>query len=320
MKKIILTSLVLFSLFVLSGCKEATNNDENIVYVTVYPMEFLVEALAGDSVIVKRIPGSTSHGDYVEWSAKEIIDMKHSDLLIYINGGVDNFVPNNAETFEDGDVELVDMSEHIEYNMVCYTHSHDEETHTEEEHSDTCDSTQMNPDPHFWLDPVRMQKAAEYLKDKLISTYPENSDVIENNFTSLNASLIQLNTEFEAMAEKATKPIITTVMLFTYWHERYDLEILSITTDAHSSELVPGDIIDFVNHAKEDNITYILFEKNANSPAGEKLLELLLPDVPETSRLYLHGIGNITPDEYESGETYLTLMYENLETLTKATK
>ncbi len=316
MKKLSLLLVSFILVFALSACKEDTDVDENVVYVSVYPMEYLVSEIAGDTVTVKRVPGGTTHGDFVEWSAKEIIDIKKSDILFYINGGADDYIPNSAETFDGGNVELVNMSEHIEYNMVCYSHSHDDE----ETHESVCENSSLSPDPHFWLDPVRMIQAAEYVKDKLIATYPENSELIENNYTSLNAALNQLNSDYEVMAEEATKPIITTVMLFTYWHERYELDVLSITNDAHSSSATIDDFEDLKTHAIEDNILYILFEQNSNSPAGESVMESLEEDIPLISALYLHGCGEITPDELENGETYLSLMYKNLETLKTATK
>lgn len=316
MKKISLLLLSFIFVFALSACNNNDTDEDNVIYVTVYPMEYLLEVIAGDTVTVKRIPGSTTHGDYVEWSAKEIIDIKQSDILFYINGGADDFVPNSSETFEGGNVELLDMSQHIEYNMVCYSHTHEDETTTEQ----VCDDSTLTPDPHFWLDPVRMIQAAEYIKDKLIATYPENSVLIENNYTALNAALTQLNSDYELMALDVEKPIVTTVMLFTYWAERYDLEILPITTDAHSTTSTIDDMEDLLQHAEEENIIYILFEKNANSPAGNTVLEELIEDVPTASALYIHGCGNITPDEEADGETYLTLMYENLEVLKLATK
>ena len=316
MKKTILLFLSFILVFSLSACKDDETEDQNVIYVTVYPMEYLVQEIAGDTVTVKRIPGSTTHGDYVEWSAKEIIDIKDSDILFYISGGADDFIPDSSQTFEGGNVELLDMSQHVEYNMVCYSHTHEDDTTYDE----VCDDSTLTPDPHFWLDPVRMIQAAEYIKDKLIATYPENSVLIENNYTSLNAALTQLNSDYELMASEVTKPIVTTVMLFTYWEVRYDLEILPITTDAHSASSTIDDMEDLLKHAIDDNIVYILFEKNSNSPAGNTVLEELTLEVPTASALYLHGCGNITPDEEADGETYLTLMYENLEILKTATK
>lgn len=321
LKKILMIFLVLFGALTLAACKPGDDEDENIVYVTVYPMQYLVEFIAGDTVEVKIVPGGSTHGTSFDWSAKEIIDMSDSDLLFYVNGGADAYVPTNIEVFNEGNVELVDMSTHITYNEICLTHSHEhEEDENEDELPTTCDENSLTPDPHFWLDPVKMKQAADIVKSKLVSGFPENTELYNNNFTSLNALLEQLNTDFTAMAETATKPIMTTVRLFTYWEERYMIEILSITNDIHSSESNPGDIIDLVAEAEYHNIEYILFEKNANSPAGDQVLEQLQLANTEASRMFLHGIGSLTTDEIENGSDYISIMYDNLEVLKDAVK
>ncbi|MCF7925895.1 MAG: zinc ABC transporter substrate-binding protein [Candidatus Izimaplasma sp.] len=322
MKKLLLIVMLSLTVF-LSSCGNNETEDTNVVYVTVYPMQYLVQQITGDTVIVKRVPGSNTHSESIDWGGKEIVNMLDADLLFYINGGIDTYIPNNADTtFADGNVELVDMSNHVDYNQVCYTHTHDhtDTEHTEEEINETCEANQLSDDPHFWLDPVRMLEAAMFIKDKLISTFPENEALYNNNFTVLNASLEKLDQDFQTMADEALKPIITTTMLFTYWHVRYDLEILPITTSAHSNENVPGDIIHFVDEATYHRIHYILFEVNTNSPAGDQVLSQL-QDVDETAdKLYLHGLGNLTNEEVAEGKTYLSIMYENLDVLKEATK
>lgn len=320
MKKFLFLLLASTLVFSLSACKNDPENDTPVIYVTVYPMEFLVSEIAGDTVTVKHVPGVASHGASIDWSAKDIINMSEADLLFYIHAGADDYIPNNKEVFADGDVELIDMSQHVTYNLVCYQHSHEEDHEVEQADVETCDDTSLSEDPHFWLDPVLMAEAAMYVKDKLIATYPENEELFNNNYTVLSSALEKLNEDYQDMADLATKPIITTVMLFTYWEARYDIHIMSITSDAHSSESNPGDLIDLLNHAIEDNIMYVMFEKNANSPAGSQLLQDLQAQVPGAGALYLHGLGKMTEEEYNAGATYLTLMYDNLEALNSATK
>jgi zinc transport system substrate-binding protein len=327
MKKLLLLIASFVAVLTLTSCDRTDDTDKPVIYVTVYPMQYLIEEIAGDTVDVKRVPGSNVHSDSIDWSAKEIISMLEADLLFYIAGGVDNYIPNNADSiFADGDVQLVDMSQHITYNLVCYTHSHEHE-HDEEgdevpvtEAPATCDENSLSEDPHFWLDPVRMGQAAEFVKDKLIATYPDNQELYNNNYTVLGAAIEKLDLDYQEMANQATKPIITTVMLFEYWHERYELEILAIITAPHSDESNPGDIIDLLEHAEHDGIHFILFEKNTNSPAGEQVLgELLLVD-ETASALFLHPLGNLTDMEKEAGANYITVMYDNLEILNTATK
>ncbi|MGS0972680.1 MAG: metal ABC transporter substrate-binding protein [Candidatus Izemoplasmataceae bacterium] len=323
MKKTIILLLFFLAVFTLAACGEDNETtSENVVYVTVYPMEYLVKQIAGDTVDVQRVPGSNTHSDSIDWSAKEIIDMINADLLFYVNAGVDTYIPNNADTtFKDADVELIDVSKTITYNQVCYTHTHD---HEEEEHSDeeseVCDPNALSDDPHFWLDPVRMLEAAELVRDKLLVTFPENSELYNTNFTVLSAALEKLHEDYQSMADQAVKPIITTSMLFMYWHARYEIEILSLSMSAHSTEDIPGDIIEFVEEAQFHEIQYILFESNTNSPAGEQLLEALQENMESADKLFIHGLGNISIEERDSGKTYMSIMYQNLEVLESATK
>lgn len=320
MKKFTLLLVAFLFAVTLTACNGDDTEESNVIYVTLYPMEFLITEIAGDHVTVKYVPGGANHSDSFDPGAQDMIGMLEADLLFFVHGGADNFIPLNASLFDEGDVELVDMSQHVTYNLVCYEHSHDEEDHADDETTtETCD-TGLSEDPHFWLDPVLMSDAALFVKDKLIATYPDQEEIFNNNYTVLSASLEKLHEDFEEMALVATKPIITTVMLFTYWHERYDLEVLPITSDAHSSESNPGDLIELLNHAIDDDIMYILFEKNANSPAGTQLLSDLQAQVSEADALYLHGLGKLTEEEIEAGATYLTIMRNNLEVLNTATK
>lgn len=321
MKKIILLFVSIMLVFILNACDKNTDENDNVVYVTVYPMQYLVEAIAGDTVVVKRVPGSTVHSESIDWSAKEIIDMINADIIFYVNAGVDNYIPDNANTtFKDGDVNLVDISQHISYNGICFTDDHNHTTEAVSDEPAVCDENSLSPDPHFWLDPVRMLQAAELVKDKLIVQYPENAVLFENNFTVLNAALEKLDDDYQKMAALATKPLITTVMLFSYWNDRYDLTILSISNNIHTSEEIPGDIIHYVDEAVLHSVHYILFEKNVNSPAGDQVLDQLLLVDSTAAPQYLHGLGNLTLDEETSGLNYISIMYDNLDVLNLVTK
>ena len=317
MKRIMLIIATIAIVVTLSACNRSLCEGENCVYVTVYPVQYLVEQIAGDYVDVARVPGSQVH---IDWSAKEIIDMKNADILFYINGGVDTYIPENADsTFEDSNVVLLDISESMTYNEVCSSHEHDHTDEEPDEHSE-CDENSLSEDPHFWLDPVRMLIAAEFVKEQLVLEFPQYEIIFEDNFEALKLNFIQLDDDFQAMSDAATKPIITTVMLFTYWNIRYDLEILSITTSAHSTESSASDIIYFAEEAATHNIHYILFEKNTNSPAGDGVLEELLKVDSTALGAYLHGLGNLTNEEADVNLNYLSIMYDNLNVLIEATQ
>lgn len=320
MKRILLFIATILIVITLSACKKSLCEGENCIYVTVYPMQYLVEQIAGDYVDVVRVPGSNVHSKSIDWSAKEIIDMKNADILFYINGGVDTYIPEKeTSVFNESNVKLVDISNTVVYNEVCFSHEHD---HTGEEIEEplVCDENSLSEDPHFWLDPLRMLQAARVVRDELVLEFPENELVFMDNFEILKLKLETLDAAFQVMAEEATKPIITTVMLFTYWHVRYDIEILPITTSLHSTESSASDIIYFAEEAGLHEVHFVLFEKNTNSPAGDGVLDELLKLDETASAAYLHGLGNLTTIELETGLNYMSIMYENLDILKLATK
>lgn len=323
MKKTIILLLIAVLTLSLSACNDTDTAAEDVIYVTVYPMEYLVTQIAGDTVEVRHVPGSNTHSTSIDWTGKEIIDMMEADLIFYVNAGLDTYIPNNADTiFKDANVELVDISSTVTYNQVCYSHTHDheEEEDPEEVISEECDPNALSEDPHFWLDPVRMLEAAKLVHDKLVVTYPENIELFNMNFTVLNAALEKLHEDYQVMADEATKPIITTSMLFMYWNNRYDIDIISLSMSAHTPQDVQGDKILFLEEALLHEIQYVLFETNSNSPDGDQLIELLRDESVDASRLYIHGLGNISVEERDFGKTYMSIMYQNLEVLKSATK
>lgn len=327
-----LLGLSLLFIIALTGCN-GNDEEENVIYTTVYPVGYLVEEIAGDTVVVKRVPGSQTHSESIDWTPKEIIDMIESDIIFYIDAGVDSYIPNNKNTtFEESDAKLVNISELIEYNKICATHdhSHEEEDH-EEDHeetalldegvAETCEVDKIMDDPHFWLDPVRMLEVATQVKDLLVIEYPENEEQYNTSYGELKVKLETLHDKYELMANEATKPIITTSLLFSYFEARYGIEIIALATTPHTGENIPSDIIEITEEAVFHDIHYVLYESNVNSPAADALFEEIGKNEGyEINKGYLHGLGTLITEEIEQGETYLTIMYNNLEVLKDATK
>ena len=341
MKKIFTMLLLLTITLTLSGCKQTPEEDSNLVYTTVYPIEFLVKEIAGNFVDVERVPGSTNagHSEELHWTGKEIIDMLNADLLFFVDAGLDTYIHNSESVFEDGDVELVNISEEIILHEVCYSHSHDHEDHEdeheedehdhedEEDHEDPlvdelamCEENMKSDDPHFWFSPQKMLDVARVVKTKLVEKFPEHASIFEDNFSNLEDDLEELDAGFTMMANEATKPIITSSMLFNYWHSTYEIEVISLSEDAHNSEVVPSEVIHFVEEAVYHDIHYIFTEAYVNSPTADLVLEQLLLEDPTAQIAELYNPVNLSVMNINNEENYLTLMEKNLELLKNATK
>ena len=109
MRKFFLLLSIAVLAITLTGCNNTPEEDTNVVYITVYPMQFLVEEIAGDTIEVEIVPGASAHGSSIDWSGKEIISMSDADLLFYVSGGADAYVEAKASLFEGENVMLVEI-------------------------------------------------------------------------------------------------------------------------------------------------------------------------------------------------------------------
>lgn len=329
-KKILVLISVLSIGLLFAGCD--TEQEDDVIYVTVYPVQYMVERIAGDIVNVKRVPGSNVHAESINWGPDDIINMKNSDMILYVSAGLDPYIEDAIDdTFKGSNAIMVDLSLGTEYGKVCaeHSHAHDEEEHEEheeelhDEHTSepiVCDENLMSYDPHFWLDPVRFLDVSEYVLGKLIELHPNHEEFFQNNFELLKTDLQDLHNSYSDMANDVKKPILTTNILFNYWHLRYQIEIISMSTDPHGGDNVPDDLIEFKEEIIFHNMKYILYEDNAYSRAGDALYDELTKDGYDIFKGSIHGLGNLTKEEAEAGEDYLSIMRDNLATLKISTQ
>ncbi|MFW6319539.1 MAG: metal ABC transporter substrate-binding protein [Bacillota bacterium] len=326
MKRILaLLSILVLALTLYACGDENDTNSDPVVYVTAYPIEYLVNMIGQDITTAKYVPGATAHGHGFDWSGKEIIDMQNADILIYVGAGLDPYITVNYETLNDGSVRLVKISDYVDPIEVCMSHDHvdeDEDEHHHDEEDTVCEDAELIEDSHMWLDVERMQAMASLVRDQLLISYPDETEHINNNYMIVEKLLEKLQTDYIEALSPITKPIITNVKLFSYYEDAYNLVINPFTKNAHShdDESTPTDYPEFVAYAIANDINYILFEKNANSPAGDTLLRELQKENPSASKLFLHPLGYLTRDEVTLGENYITLMYDNLDVLLQATE
>jgi zinc transport system substrate-binding protein len=317
MKKTLFLVLALVFSFTLSACNNPTDED-NVVYTTTYPIKFLLDSIGEDIITAKYVPGAQVHGESHDWSQKEIIDMQDSDFLFHVGSGYDTYIEANINSvFNNQNVQLIKMEDHIDILDVELIHDYEEDA---EDHDEDHSQITLLPDPHFWLDTSRMLEAAELIMDLLSEEYDESLDILNNNYTVVEAQLIKLHEDFSSRLTNTQKPIVTNVKLFSYFEDAYGLNIKALTLNAHAheDETVPTALAAFVDLIIDNNLDYVLFEKNATSPAGDTLVSEVNKLNHNVEKLYLHPIGNITTEELNQNKNYINLMYDNLASLENA--
>lgn len=304
---------LLFISLVATGCTSAddaipSNNDHLTVYTTIYPIQYIVEQIGGDSLIVESVypPGVDAHT--YEPTSKDMTDIAKGDAFIYLGAGMESFAKTTAEALEKQDISLIEIGDHEELFSSSVSTEHDHEDNHDHHHGDQ--------DPHIWLDPLRMVKIAAIIKDELITLNPDEEVTYTENFAALKESLLQLDQQFiDTLEPKENKKILVSHAAFGYWEERYGIEQISINGISSSSEPSQKELTEIIDQAKEYDLDYILFEQNSSNRVSEVIQNEIGAEV-----LTIHNLSVLTDEDIANNEDYHSLMTYNLGILDQATK
>jgi zinc transport system substrate-binding protein len=299
----ILLPLVLVSTTALSGC--ASDGDDGGVVASFYPLQFVAQRIVGDHAKVTNLtaPGVEPHD--LELSPRQAAAVSGATVVFYEKGlqpAVDESVDN------DGPEHVVDAADEVDLHHADEHADEHSDEHTDEgaehEHGDT--------DPHFWLDPTLLARAADAFTEEMSEADPKHASDFEAGNARLQTDLTALDEEYRAgLRDCTTRTLVTSHDAFGYVGERYDLDvhpIAGLSPDAEPSARHLSELADLI---RSDRITTVFSERLA-SP---KLADTLASDLGIRTAV-LDPIEGLTSSKGD--DDYLSLMRENLRALQKA--
>ncbi|HLR41927.1 MAG TPA: zinc ABC transporter substrate-binding protein [Pseudogracilibacillus sp.] len=288
---------------ILSACQSNASEDDNKIFTSIYPLQYVTKEIAGDTAEVTSMypPGVDAHT--YEPTTKQLTELAKSELFVYLGAGMEGFAEHAAEALADTNVQFLEIGE----NEALFIEGDEEEDH---DHGHSHDV-----DPHIWLDPLRMIQVGEMVTQQLSNLHPEHTDIYEENFKNFEKDMLALHEAYEEILEdKTNKKMIVTHAAYGYWEARYKLEQIPISGISSSDEPSQKDLVTLIKEAKELDLNYIVFEKNSSNRVGEIIQEHL-----QAEAVYIHNLETLTEDDVEHGRNYISIMQENLEVLDKIT-
>ncbi len=284
MKKFLPVLLIILLIF--SGCSAGntgvTDNETLTITATIFPQyDFLREITKGADVQLDMLipPGKEVHG--FESTLSDISKVSESDLFVYVGSEDDKWVeeiPDSTNTR----LALTDII--TEYD-----------------------------DEHVWTSPKNAIKIVEALCDTLCSIDDKNDEIYRKNTTSYLEKLKTLDNNFESTIKKSENPTVVFAERFPFLNLAKDYAISYYSAfEGCSTETEAGiKTINFlVEKVREENIPAIFIIEFSDAVVAEKISEETGAEI-----LQFHSCHNVTDEEFENGETYLSLMTENLENL-----
>ncbi|QIT56433.1 zinc ABC transporter solute-binding protein [Aquisalimonas sp. 2447] len=239
------------------------------VTVSVPPQAQLVEAIGGDRVDVSVMiqPGQSPHT--FSLSPRQLMAL--DDGRIYFKVGHPDlafehrFLRHVEE--QDRSVEIVDLSSGVEL-MAMEDHDHDHDHHGDGDAHDHGET-----DPHLWVSPAIMRRAAEPLTEALVAVDPEGEEEyrqrLEAFLDDLDALDASIRDRFQGLEQRR---FVVNHPAWGYFAREYDLEQVAIESGGRDPS--PAQLARFIEQAKDEGVRVVFVqqgfsERSARVIAGE---------------------------------------------------
>ena len=291
----LLASLCCVALLAACGGAGDSGPSKTRVVASFYPLQYVAEQVGGSFVDVRNLtsPGVEPHD--LELTPKQVASVQDADLVVYekdFQPAVDEAI-RQADRDAQGTVNVTSIVSTLPVQPGA----------GEEDHS---------IDPHLWLDPLNLITITASIKEKLSALDPKHADAYASNAKALIAEITELDADFETGLKNCrTRTIVTSHAAFQYLAARYTLIQVPIAGIDPSNEPSPAQLGDITRLVSDQGITTI-FTEELVSPAIAKTIARETGTTVAT----LDPIEGLSDDT--KGETYVTLMQQNLKTLQKA--
>ena len=246
-----------------------------------------------------------------EPTPQDIIAIQESDVFIYTGGENDVWVEDILSSMPDDDritlrlLDCVDTGEeeHVEGMKGEGGHDHDE---GEEE-------SVHEIDEHVWTSPLNASAIAGQIAEVIAAADPENAEIYEENCGRYQKELLDLDAEFRNVVNDSERKLMIfgDRFPFRYFVDEYGLNYYAAFPGcAGDTEPSAATMAFLIEKVKEEGVPAVLKMELSNDDIANAIAEATGTEV----RVF-YSCHNLSAEDFENGETYLTMMRKNVETL-----
>ncbi len=281
MKKWILFFL---GIFLLTGCNNP-KKERPLIVTTMFPQYDFVKTIVKDKMDVVLLiqPGMETH--HYDPTPSDMVNILKADLFVFNGEFMEPWA--SRMLIEKDSTNVLDLSKSVSL---------------------------LKEDPHIWTSPKNVQKMITSIKENVCKIDPSNCSFYQEQWDFYWKELQALDEEFMEIKKEIKKPLIFgSRMAITYFLRDYGFDALSVYANC-GSETEPSlkAISSLIDKIKTEDIPYIFYQELEN-------LDIAHTITSETGAeaLLFHSCHNVTKEEFDSGESYLSLMKKNAQNLRK---
>ena len=350
-----LIAVLIIPITVLTGCgtEQPSEQDDGRIRIvtTIFPPYDFARAIAGDEtkadITMLLSPGEEVHS--YEPTPMDIKKIQNSNLFIYVGGENDVWVERILENMGDKrpqTLRLVDLTDtvaeeivegmmeergeheheqeagHVEGAEHDFEAEHDHEEadahgHSSHTHSgDSSEEEHEEADEHVWTSPVKAAEITEAIAAKMTEIDPDNAESYTANASAYVEEILKVDVAFREIVDNAERRTIVFGDRFPlrYFAEEYGLEYFAAFPGCSSeSEPSASTLAFLIDKVREERIPVVFSIEFSNGNIARAICES-----SGAVRRTFNSCHNVTREQMENGETYVSLMTENLGTVREA--
>lgn len=356
-KKIILSILailivlaVVFAMF--SGTfRKNSNKDKIKVVASNFASYDFLRAIIGNNENIELTfllgPGKDAHS--YDPTAGDLITIQNADLFVYVGGEMEKWADKVIESMESDNKQLICISDFVntieekevdgaeeheheheedhekneEHHEENEDDDHEEEDHVDEEEHDEVEEKHHEHekgafDEHIWTSPENAIKMVNALEQAMEKVDNNNADKYKQNAEKYIAQIKDVDDKIQNIVDNKVRSrlVFADKMPMQYFIDYYNLEV-SAAFDGCSTEVDPSakTVAYLQSKVREEKIPVVLYIELNNG----KVAKTIANEIGNGCKaMQIQTLHNVSLDDFNNGETWVSLMTRNLDVLKTA--
>ena len=309
MRRIIaLIAAAIMTAVLLCGCSRPQEQDDGKLKIvtTIFPAYDFARHVFGDKADITLLlkPGTESHS--YDPTARDIVKIDSCDLFIYNGGESDAWVENMLKAADEVN----------SLRMMSFVEALEEEALVGADEQDDGDYGEY--DEHIWTSPKNAALILDGIKSEAVRLDARNREFYEQNAADYSARILDLDSRFEELLAGENRYFIFADRFpLLYFFKEYGLNYYAAFPGCSSETEPSAQTIAFLSEKLNDgDVIPMVFHIELSS---SKLAQTLTAE-NGLSYAEFHSCHNITADDFEAGESYVSLMERNYKMLKNVLK
>ena len=254
--------LIITSFFLFEGCNAKKEKTDNLIIVTIDPLRYFVDRIAGDGYMVETLVPEGADPENYDPTPAQMMQLSEARLYFKVGylGSEMMWERSIGDIMAAG--EIIDSSKGFEYELSggCEEHSHHEGHHHHHGMGD----------PHTWCSAEGARIIAGNIKNALMKVYPDNCDLFEENYKKVMSEIDAVEREITMLLEPVMyRGFMIYHPSLTYFAREFGLKQFPI--EAEGKEPSPFQLKQLIEKVRSEEVKVVFVQREFDKKQAEAI-------------------------------------------------